>query len=152
MKLTVIKKPELEEDLVHIQYSELTPQLSQILQICEDGNSVFICEKDGTNHKIDLHDVLYIEWVDNKCCVYTKDDIFTISLSLVKLEESLGKLHFIRISKNCLCNLFKVKSISNGLNMQLTVEMTNNERVIVSRHYRGGLLKAIHSLSRRISK
>lgn len=111
-----------------------------------------LCEKDEQTCQIDLNDVFYIEWVDNKCCVCTKDDVFTLGTSLASIEESLKDRHFIRISKMCLCNLFKIKSVSNGLNMRLTAEMANGERVVVSRHYRDGLLAAIHQLARGIAK
>ena len=150
MTVNTQKDAQLEDDFVDIKYRELNPAINQILRICEGNNSVLMCEKDGATHHIDLHDVLYIEWVDNKSFVYTKDDVYTMSSSLAALEESLGGRQFIRVSKMCLCNLFKIRSVSTGLNMRLTAEMVNSERVVVSRHYRDGLLSAIHKLAREI--
>ena len=150
MVLTAQKDPALEDDFVDVKYRELTPTIHQIFRLCEGEQSILLCEKDGAAFNIDLHDVFYIEWVDNKSCVCTKDDVYTISSSLVQLEETLRERQFIRISKMCLCNLYKIKSVSTGLNMRLTAEMTNGEQVVVSRHYRDGLLGAIHKLARRV--
>ena len=152
MTLTAQKDTTLQDDFVDVKYRELTPVIHQIFQLCESERAVLLCDKDGTTHHVDLHDVLYIEWIDNKCCVYTKSDVFIIASSLTQLEESLRKRQFIRISKMCLANLFKINSVSNSLNMRLTAEMNNGERVVVSRHYRGELLSAIHTLAREVAK
>ncbi len=147
MKLISQKDPELDDDYVTIKYRELTPAIEQILHICQGERSVLQCEKEGATHNIDLQDILYLEWVDDRSCVYTKDDVFTMAPSLAALENSLAGRHFVRISRACLCNLFKIKAVSTGLNMRLTAEMVNGERVVVSRHYRDGLLAAIHKLA-----
>lgn len=151
MKLTTQKNPELDDDYIDIKYRELTPVIEQILHICRGERSLLLCEKEGAAHNIDLHDILYIEWVDDRSFVYTKDEIFTMTPSLTSLEASLTDLHFIRISRTCLCNLFKIKAVSTGLNMRLTAEMVNGERVVVSRHYRDGLLTAIHRLAMEVN-
>ncbi len=151
VKLTAQKNPGLDDDYVDIKYRELTPALEQILHICEGERSVLLCQKEGATRNIDLHDILYIEWVDDRSFVYTTDEVCTLSLSLAALETSLINRRFIRISKTCLCNIFKIKSVSTGLNMRLTAEMVNGEQVVVSRHYRNGLLTAIHKLAREVS-
>lgn len=147
MVLNAHRIPDLTDDYIDVKYRELTPAIDQILQICEGERSVVVCEKDGCRHNVDLHDVLYIEWVDDRSYVYTADDVYMMGASLTALEASLGQRRFIRISRMCLCNLFKIKSVSTGLNMRLTAEMSNGERVVVSRHYRDSLLHAIHKLA-----
>jgi len=150
MKLTTIKDALLEDDFVDVRYRELTPDIHEIIQICQKNPSILICEKEGTSQTVDVHDVLYIEWVDSRCCVYTADDVYTLSVSLSQLESALKDQHFVRISKMALVNLFKVKSVSNGLNFKLTVKIVNGESVMVSRHYRGELLAAINKLAKEI--
>jgi len=75
MKLTARKDVTLDDDYVDIRYRELTPAIHQIFQLCEDAHSILLCEKDDATHKVDVNDVLYIEAVDRKSCVYTKDDV-----------------------------------------------------------------------------
>jgi len=152
MKLTVQKDATLDDDYVDVRYRELTTTIHRIFQICEYTSAVLLCEKDGSTHRIDTNDVFYIEWVDRRSCVYTKDEVFTIPISLSQLEESLIHRHFIRISRMSLLNIYKVKSISNGLNFRLTAEMTNGEKIVINRSYRSALLEAIQELAEEVSE
>lgn len=150
MKLTSQKDTTLDNDYVHVRYRELTPEIHKIFQLCEGSGSVLQCEKDGTIYNVDVNDILYIEWVDNKSCVYTKDEVYSTPHSLSRLEEILNGRHFIRISKMALVNLFKVGSIANSLNFRLMAKMINGEKVVVTRHYRSALLSAIHELAKEV--
>ena len=147
MKLTTRKDITLDDDYVDVRYRELTPEIHQVFQICENAGSILLCEKDNAEHRVDANDVLYIEWVDSKSCVYTKDEIFFMPTSLKKLEEILENRHFIRISRTTLVNIYKVKSVSNGLNLRRTAELVNGEKIIINRFYRSALSGAIEKLA-----
>jgi len=150
MKLTTRKDATLDDDYVDVRYRELTPTIHQIFQLCEDTGSVLLCEKDGATHRVDVNDVLYIETVDRKSCAYTKDEIFVMPTPLAQLEKALT--HFIRISRTMLVNVFKIKSVSSHLNYRLTAEMSNGEKVIISRHYRSILEEAINDLAKELGE
>ena len=152
MKLTTLKDITLDDDYVDIRYRELTPEIQRIFQLCENANSVLLCEKNSTMYKVDINDVLYIEAVDRKTCVYTENDVFIISTTLTQLEKSLNQQHFIRISRMALLNIYKVKSISNGINFRLTAEMINDEKVVINRSFRRVLLEAIQELAKEITE
>ena len=94
MKLTARKDESLDNDYVEVRYRELTPAIHQIFQICENAGSVLLCKKHETTHKVGVSDVLYIETVDRRSCVYTKDDVFIMTTSLSQLEEVLTERHF----------------------------------------------------------
>ena len=148
MKLTARRNPKLDNDYIDIHYRELTPVINKIFELCNESGSVLLCEKDESTHQVDVNDILYIEWVDNRSCIYTRDDVYTITSSLTQLEESLNNKHFIRISKMALVNIYKIKSVSNGLNFRLNAEMMNGEKITINRHYRGALLTAIDDLAK----
>ena len=152
MKLTARKDITLDDDYVDVRYRELTTTIHQIFQLCEDTNSVLLCKKDNVTHRVDINDIFYIEWVNRKSHVYTKDEIFTMSSSLSQIEETLIKKYFIRISRMALINVYKVKSISNGLNFRLTAELMNDEKIVINRSYRSALLEAIEKLAKDVSK
>jgi len=152
MKLTVRKDLNLDDDYVDVRYRELTPEIHQIFQLCEDTSSVLLCEKDDATYRVDVNDVLYIESVDRKSCVYTKDEVFTMQSSLNQLEGALAVKYFVRISRMALLNIYKVKSVSNGLNFRLTAEMVSGEKIIINRYYRSALLEAIQELAEEVSK
>ena len=151
MKLTAQKDATLDNDYVDVRYRELTPAIHQIFQLCEDNGSVLLCEKDGAIHNIDVNDILYIEAVDRKSCVYTKEDVYYMTIPLKQLEEVLTGRQFVRISKMALINIFKIKSAANGLHFRMTVEMTNGEKIVVGRRYREDLIEAIEALAKAVS-
>jgi len=152
MKLTARKDESLDNDYIDIRYRELTPTIHQIIQLCEDAGSILLCEKDNATHKVDINDVLYIETVDRKSYVYTKDEVFTIPTPLSQLEDALAGQYFIRISKMALVNIFKIKSVSSRLHYRLTAEMSNGEKVVISRHYRSALEDAVNELAKELLK
>ena len=151
MKLTAQRDINLDDDYVNVKYRELTPEIHQIFQICENVASVLLCEKDNTTQRVDVNDILYIEAVERKSCVYIKDDVFYIPSPLKQLEESLSGRHFVRISKMALINIYKIKSAANGLHFRMTVEMTNGESIVVGRRYREDLIEAINELAKEVS-
>jgi len=151
MKLTARKDVNLDNDYVDVRYRELTPAIHQIFQLCEDTGSVLLCEKDNATHNVDINDILYIEAVDRKSCVYTKDDVYYMAIPLAQLEGVLTGQHFIRISKMALVNIFKIKSAANSLHFRMIVEMTNGESIIVGRRYRENLIEAISELAKEVS-
>ena len=152
MKLTARKDETLDDDYLDLRYRELTPAIHQIFQICENASSVLLCEKNSTTYKIDVNDVLYIETVDRRSCLYTKDDVFIMPTPLRQLEEILTTQHFIRISRMALVNIFKIKSVSSRLHYRLTAEMVNGEKVVISRHYRAALEKVILELAKELGE
>ena len=152
MKLTANKDKSLDDDYIDVKYRELTPAIQQIFQIAESDSFHLLAEKEEATHRVDVHDILYIEHVDNKCFLYTEEEVYHMGVTLSQLENSLKDWDFIRISKMALVNTYKIKSISSGLNYRLTAVMVNGEKVTISRHYRGKLLDAIHALAKEIRK
>ncbi|MCL2204281.1 MAG: LytTR family transcriptional regulator [Defluviitaleaceae bacterium] len=152
MKLTAQKDVSLDNDYVDVRYRELTPVIHQIFQLCEETGSVLLCKKEGATYKIDVNDVLYIESVDRKSCVYTKDDVFHLPTPLKQLEESLAGQQFVRVSKMALLNIYKINSVANGLHFRMTAEMSNSEKIVVGRRYREDLIEAISELAKEVSK
>lgn len=152
MILNVKKDPNLDNDYLDLQYRQLTPTISQILLLSKEGVPMLQGEKDGNKHNIDINDVLYIEWVDNRSCICTSNEVYTTPQTLVQLEQQLDSGSFIRISKPVLVNVYKVKWVSSGLNMKLMAELVNGERVVISRRYRDDLLNAIYTLGKDAKK
>jgi len=148
MLLTVSKEPSLEDDYVDIRYRELTAPISRIMDICNQGNQTLLGEIDEKTYPIDISDVLYIEWVDDHSCICTADKVYTSAQTLAQLERHLDAKGFVRSSKPMLVNIHKIKWISSMLNMRLMAELTNGERIAVSRHYRNQLLQKIYEMGK----
>ena len=152
MKLTARKDITLDDDYVDVRYRELTPSIYQIFQLCENTSAVLLCEKDDTTYKVDVNDILYIETVDRKSYVYTNDEVLFSPTPLSQLEEELTGKHFVRISRVMIVNIFKIRTISSRLNYRLTAEMSNGEKVLISRHYRSALEEAVNELAKELDE
>lgn len=79
--------------------------------------------------------ILYFEYVEGKVFAYLKEQVLTINLSLEKLEERLGKRGFLRASKSVLLNINTITSFQTMMGNRLIATLSNEEKVVISRHY-----------------
>lgn len=152
MVLSVKKDSSLDNDYIDIKYRELNPTINSIIELCGMKSGWLIGECDEKTYNIDINEVLYIEWVDTRCCICTSDKVYTASTSLARMEELLSANYFVRVNKAFLVNVFKVRWVSSGLNTKLITELVNGERITISRHYRGDLLNAIYAIAKEVKK
>ena len=152
MKLVLNKDPFLDEDTVNIRYKELTAPITQIIEICNQSSPILIGEADEKKYPIDICNILYIESVDGRTCICTTDNVYASNETLSQLEQTLHDKYFVRISKPMLVNVRKVRWISSTINMKLTAELINGERVSISRHYRYNMLNKIYEMGKELKK
>lgn len=84
---------------------------------------------------IDIKDIYYIETVDSKTFLYTRNDVLEVRYRIYELEEMLSKKDFIRTSKSQIINICKMKTLSPQLNRTLMVTLDNDESLQISRRY-----------------
>ncbi len=88
----------------------------------------------GQEVLIKFNEILYIDSVDKHCFFYTQTDCFETQLRLYELEELMND-SFIRISKSCIVNLDKIKSLKADMGSRIIVTLENDEKLIISRQY-----------------
>lgn len=76
--------------------------------------------------------IYYIESVDKRTYIYTKDECFETKYRLYELEERLGH-NFFRSAKAMIINIRKIRSVKAELNGRMTAELLNGEKVIIAR-------------------
>lgn len=135
MKLNIFKCSEATEAEITLKYSEETPQIENLIDTLRIFCRSIQAEKDGSSHTITLDEVFYIESVDEKCYIYTKTDLYDCKHKLYTLEEMLEDTSFIRISKSCILNIAKLKSVRPFINGKFEATMQNEEKIIINRHY-----------------
>lgn len=148
MVLTMSKEQSLNDDYIDIKYRELTSPIKMIIDICNHDSQTIVGEINEKKYPIDVNDILYIEWVDGRSCICTADNVYTTTQTISQLEQYLAGKGFIRASKPMIVNIYKVKWISGMMNMKLTAELTNGEKIAVSRHYRNNILNRIYEMGR----
>jgi len=88
----------------------------------------------GVNH-VSIKSILYFETVDKKVFFYTDDQIFSSNQKLYQLETLLINDSFIRVSKQAIVNLHKVKNISSYNGARLLLTLINDEKIVVTRGF-----------------
>lgn len=140
----IVKKVESKEaEAVEIRCHEENETVKEIVTFVKSrqGQLSGVCA--GQHFEVPIIDVIYIESVDNRTFIYTKDNSYETRQKLYELEDVLKQRRFIRISKATILNLMKVSSIKPALNGRFLAHLINGEDVIISRKYVSELKKML---------
>ncbi|MEM1484877.1 LytTR family DNA-binding domain-containing protein [Oscillospiraceae bacterium PP1C4] len=135
MRIKLIEDKTLEELTVSIQYSQITNEVRQIEKLLKSLGKVLTGSDNGRTYQIPVSDIFYIESVDRKTFIYTKDKVFRSELKLYDLQDELLSSEFVRISKSTILNINVLESISTLINSKLETVLSNGEKLWVSRTY-----------------
>ncbi|MBP5609107.1 MAG: LytTR family transcriptional regulator DNA-binding domain-containing protein [Lachnospiraceae bacterium] len=142
MKVTINKTDSYDNESAVINAVEVTDDIKNAVEILRN-NGISIPVISGTDTimlKISL--IYYIESVDKRTYIYTKDECFESRYRLYELEEILGS-NFLRCSKAMIVNIKKIRSVRAEMNARLNAELLNGERLIISRGYVKDLKKKL---------
>lgn len=135
MKISININEKHPETEIVINSKSLTPEVEKIIAALRMLDSQITASKDGEAYILDVAKIAYVESVDRKTFVYTKDDCFESKLKLYEIEELLCQSGFLRISKASLVHLKFIRSIRTELDRKLRLTLENGEQIIVSRQY-----------------
>ena len=134
MKVTleIVDSPDKEEALIKTQSNN--EDIKAVVEILKGGRKRLPLVKDGETVFIDIASFYYIESVDKRTFVYTKEECFECRQRLYELEESLGA-YFLRISKAMIVNLKKIRGVKSDLSGRMEATLLNGEKIVISRSY-----------------
>ena len=141
-KITRIErnKPELLEIHCHC----ISDEVREIIAFVKSRQGQLTGTADERQYEIAVSDIFYIEAVDNKTFLYTKDKVYETKQKLYELEKILSQKHFLRVSKSTLLNLMKVSSIKPAINSRFFIAVLfSGEQVVITRKYVPELKKAL---------
>lgn len=135
MKSTVEIVQLNEEESVYLKVHELTGTVEKALNLLTKKENFLLGELEGETFRIPFLNILYIEVVDKKSYLYTKNNVYQSSEKLYQLEEQLEVYKFLRISKSMLLNIEAILSVSPLLSGRFEATLHNGEHVSISRKY-----------------
>lgn len=135
MQINVEILENLTDTVVTIACREQSPLIDRLISALRMVDQQLMVFVHGTALALDLTEILYIETVDKKCFVYTKEQVYESCRRLYELERELAQYLFVRISKSCVANLKNIESVKTYLNHRLLITLTNGEQLVVSRQY-----------------
>ncbi|MBO4346919.1 MAG: LytTR family transcriptional regulator DNA-binding domain-containing protein [Lachnospiraceae bacterium] len=134
MRVTFEKVDSSDKEEALIKAVSETEDIKAAMEILEGGVRKTPLLKDGKTVLLENSFIYYIESVDKRTFVYTKENCYESKLRLYELEESLGS-YFLRISKSMIVNLKKIKSVKSDLSGRMEASMLNGEKIVISRSY-----------------
>lgn len=147
MKVEIKKTSDIEEITVEILCKAVNEDILKLDRHIRLFSQTLVAKSAGTLIQIPAAEVYYIESVDRRTFVYTKDTELETDFRLYELEERLADYSFIRTSKSTIINLQKVSVLVPEINRMMSATMENGEKVCISRQYTKQL-KAILSETR----
>ena len=141
MKIEIDINDNYSDVSVQIKAPHITQDIEKIISMMRMLNMQLVVKKEDETYLLDTDKILYIEAVDRNTFVYTIDASYESDLKLYEMEQELLEQDFIRISKQCILNLRKIKSLKADINRKIRVTLINGEQIIVSRMYADELRK-----------
>ena len=105
---------------VIIRAPHLNNDIERIVAMMRMIDMQIAVRKEGETYLLETDKILYIEAVDRK---------------LYELEQDLIQRDFLRISKQSIVNLRKIKSLKADVNRKIRITLQNGEQIVVSRMY-----------------
>ena len=131
-----------EQEQALIRATEKNADIMNAIDLLENGSGGITVTRDGNIYLCKLTQVYYIESVDKRTWVYTRDGCFESRDRLYELEEKLG-MYCVRVSKSMIINLRKVRNVSAQTGARMIAELLNGEKVIISRNYAGEIKRRL---------
>lgn len=134
LKLIRRRPKEDEEESITISVHRDNDKVLRIINILESPDELLV-QLEQENFKLSISDIFYVDSVDFKTFVYAQSVVYQSKLRLYEMEETLPKSDFLRINRQTILNLRKIKSVASAGGGRIEVILTNEEKLIVSRQY-----------------
>ncbi len=134
MKVNVIQVNSAVEEKADICAVKITEEIQSAIELLEDNRRSIPCADGSETVMCRTETIYYVESVDKRTYVYTKDKCYETKYRLYELEKIL-KFHYFRCSKAMIVNIRKIKSVKAEMNGRMTAELLNGEQIVISRYY-----------------
>ena len=135
MKINLDIDGKYDDTEVIIRAPHLNNDIERIVAMMRMIDMQIAVRKEGETYLLETDKILYIEAVDRKTFVYTTTESYESELKLYELEQDLVQRDFLRISKQSIVNLRKIKSLKADVNRKIRITLQNGEQIVVSRMY-----------------
>ncbi len=135
VKISININENISDTEIVINSSSLTPEIEKIIATLRILDQQIMAVRNDEAYILDVAKIVYIESVDRKTFVYTKEDCFESKLKLYEIEQQLCQAGFLRVSKSCLVQLKFIRSLKSELDRKIRLTLENGEQIIVSRQY-----------------
>lgn len=135
MKLSITEDPNAIEPEVSVRCARIDARVQRVIAAAQQEERKLVGVADGFVRSADPADVLYVETVDGRTFLYTRECVLESAVPVSVLEEELAAAGFVRASRQLLVNLRHVQGMRPYLNARLELVLDNGEHLIASRQF-----------------
>ncbi len=134
--MNIILVEDKERNLeVQIRYPIMNAQVQQLIQRIKSTDVKIVGTDNNKSTVFNIYDIFYIESIERKTFIYTKNQVLRSNKKLYQLIDELKGFGFIQINKSCIMNINVLDSVKTLFNSRLKATLTNGENVIITRTY-----------------
>ena len=134
LKITVEHIKEGENEII-LKCKKLDEEMLEILELLKERSFKIPAKTDEGIYMAEPNEIYYIETIEGKTFIYTKDVVIKVNFSLIELETKYMSFGFTRINKSQIVNIYYIKSLKALINSKITLTLKSDEQLILSRHY-----------------
>ncbi len=134
MRVELREVTSYDEESAVINAVSVTDNIRNAVDILSNNSTMLPVQTENGTMLVKTGNIYYIESVDKRTYVYTKEKCYETKYRLYELEDILGS-GFLRCSKAMIVNIRKIRSVKAEMNARLAAELLNGERLIISRGY-----------------
>ena len=120
---------------VIIEYPRWSKSVDVLAEKIARMDLAFAGKNEDRSVNVGISDIYYIENVERKLFLYTREEVYRFDGSMSDVEERLDGTGFVRISRTCIMNTDYLREIKQIKNSHLEAVMENDEKLVVSRKY-----------------
>lgn len=123
-----------EEECAIINAVEVTEDIRNAVDILSNNCCMIPVIKDGASMMCRTDRIYYIESIDKRTYIYTKDGCYETKYRLYELDDILNR-NFLRCAKAMILNIRKINAVKADINGRMTASLLNGEKVVIARNY-----------------
>lgn len=133
----IIEKRQVKDQplKVVVEYPEWDDSAERLMHRIESMNVSLPGRTEGSTVSIDIAELYYIENVERKVFLYTRNDVYRYDGTMADIEKAAADTALVRISRTCIMNTMHLREIRQIRNSHLEAMLDNDEKLIVSRKY-----------------
>ncbi|EEK48371.1 LytTR family transcriptional regulator [Bacillus cereus ATCC 10876] len=150
MKVNINIIEKLKEESCTFYVHKVTSFIQDMVSTLENSSDDYLIVNSihkNEQEKISCSTIYYLEYLERKVFIYTKENIFEVKSPLYKLQYTLPD-NFIRISKATIVNIHFLNKFSAKTSGNLEALLSNGENLIVSRKYVSSLKNKLKQYSK----
>jgi len=123
-----------EDESIIFNITTMSDKIARAIEILKSPNDLTVYADDQAL-MLPISAVFYAESVEQKTFIYAEKEVYRSRLKLYEVEEHLISGDFLRISKQVIVNVKKIRSVAPAGEGRFSAQLINGETVMISRQF-----------------